>query len=47
MQPGFEDAPVLNTNPGGGGRVVNRADAKLGNPAANQQIIPLKRRIEP
>jgi len=24
MQPGFEDAPVLNTNPGGGGRVVNR-----------------------
>jgi hypothetical protein len=24
MQPGFEDGPVLNTNPGGGGRVVNR-----------------------
>lgn len=28
MQPGFEDAPVLNTNPGGGGRVVNRNDPK-------------------
>ena len=41
MQPGFEDTPVLPTNPGGGGRVVTKQ------PGATQQVAPQKKKIEP